>query len=107
MEFFNQAPKVIGAAFGQALRDGGGGGGGVASAVKNGGKMQNVTAGVGEAGEFECSQCKQPVALGPTAKQAVCSGCGARYPITRVEAEGTPPPPIAGAELPTEQEPEE
>lgn len=53
------------------------------------GKMPPVTADVGESGEFECVQCHKPVAIGPTSKTAVCAtdGCGAKYPINRVQSE--------------------
>lgn len=46
---------------------------------------KRVEAIAGEGGDFECETCKQPVAVGPTAKVAICAGCGAKYPIERKE----------------------
>lgn len=50
---------------------------------------QHVEAGEGESGEFECS-CGQPVAIGPTARSAICSNCGTRFPIERTKPELEP-----------------
>jgi len=88
-EMFANAPAVIGGAIAKGLMETGGGG--VSGAPK--GKMgHHVEAGVGESGEFECSSCSQPVGIGPTAKSATCSNCGARFSIKRVE------PQVASAE---------
>jgi hypothetical protein len=53
------------------------------------GKQLGILAGVGEAGEAECPQCQQTLAIGPTARVAVCANCGAKYPIKRVKQEAT------------------
>ena len=85
-EMFSKAPEMIGAAIakGMMASEGETGGAGVSSQRKS---MPGITAGVGESGEVKCSQCEQPVAIGPTAKMAVCAGCGAKYSIKRVQAE--------------------
>lgn len=86
-EMFANAPAVIGGAIAKGLMETGGGG---VSGAPKGKAGQSVEAGVGESGEFECSSCRQPVAIGPTAKSAVCSNCGARFSIKRMEPEATP-----------------
>jgi len=86
-EMFAKAPELIGTAIAKGMLASGGGAE-VASKPASKGSMP-VTAGIGESGEFECVQCHQPVAIGPTARQAVCAttGCGAKYHIQRVQAE--------------------
>lgn len=84
-EFVAKAPEAIGAAIAKGLMVGGGGAE-VASSPSPRGIMPGITAGIGESGEAECTQCHQPVAVGPTARTAVCAGCGAKYPIRRVQA---------------------
>lgn len=86
-EMFANAPAVIGGAIAKGLMETGEGG---VSGAPKGKAGQHVEAGVGEAGNFECSSCRQPVAIGPTAKSAVCSNCGTRFSIRRVESEVAP-----------------
>lgn len=81
-EYFAKAPAAIGQAIGKALIEGGGAE--TEATITTKGKMPGIEAGIGEFGEAECLKCHQPVAIGPTARTAVCSGCGARYPIKRV-----------------------
>lgn len=54
-------------------------------------KTRPITAGVGESGEVECPQCGKPVAVGPTARKAVCAGCKAQYSIQRVSSPAAQP----------------
>jgi len=61
-------------------------------------KMPVIEAGVGDSGVLECTVCKQPVAIGPTAKTAVCAGCDARYPIKREGLAQAPVEPVAEEE---------
>lgn len=122
-QFFSQFPQLFGAAVAQGILDRGGSGTPGAQGIP-------ATGGVGaqptkqppaakaaakpkqpyhfemlpnESGEFDCPECGEPVALGPTARSAVCPGCGTRYPIKRVEQaaqqEGAPQaaPPAAAA----------
>jgi len=83
-EMFAKAPEMIGTAVAKGLMASGGETEGVPTPK---GVGQAITAAVGEGGEAECVQCHQPVAVGPTARMAVCAGCGAKYPIKRVQAE--------------------
>jgi len=94
-DMFAKAPEVIGRAIGRAAMESSGGVGAEAP-VSAGGKTRGIEVGLGEGGEFPCVQCKQPVAIGPTARSAVCAGCGMRYPIQRVQPEA--PAPIKGQE---------
>jgi len=90
---FAKAPEMIGTAFAKGLAASGGETE-VASdppPVRKG-QAQAITAGIGEGGEAKCSQCGQPVAVGPTAGTAVCASCGAKYPIRRVQAESPAEP---------------
>lgn len=84
-ELFAKAPEVIGMAIGHALRDSGNGDGGGGAPAKKGSKGQAITAAPGQSGEISCGQCGGPLAVGPTAKMAVCPNreCGAQYPIRR------------------------
>ncbi len=87
-EMFAKAPGMIGTAIGQALIASGGETAQPASpAATPKRNMPPITAGVGESGEVKCTVCKQPVAIAPTAKKAVCAGCGAQYSIQRTQAE--------------------
>lgn len=86
-EMFAKAPEIVGTAIGKAIADGGGEADRVATSPSSKGSIPIITAGVGEGGEVECGQCKQPVAVGPTARVAECAGCGAKYSIKRVQAE--------------------
>jgi len=90
---FAKAPEMIGTAFAKGLAASGG-----ETEVTSEpppvrkGQAQAITAGIGEGGEAKCSQCGQPVAVGPTARTAVCASCGAKYPIRRVQAESPAEP---------------
>ena len=85
-EMFAKTPGLIGEAIAKGIMAGGGEAS-KASPPSPGKSRGSITAGVGESGETECSQCHQPVAVGPTAKIAVCAGCGAKYSVKRVQAE--------------------
>jgi len=79
---------MIGTAIAKGMMASAGGAGvGSEPAPKGSGSGQAITADIGRGGEVKCSQCHQPVAVGPTARTAVCSGCGTKYPIKRVQAE--------------------
>ncbi len=45
-----------------------------------------VTADIGEAGTIECPECGGIIAIGPTAKRAVCSNCELAVEVVRKEA---------------------
>jgi hypothetical protein len=103
-----QAPERIGAVIAKGLVSEQGGqsghGGGVASAA--GGKAILVTANVGEAGEFDCPTCGSTVAIGPTARGAVCAKCQQKFTVKRGSA--TPPQGATPSAPPTSApEPEE
>lgn len=89
-EMFANAPKVLGGFIAQGILDGGGQEG--VSEAPRSGKRHTVEAGPGESGVVKCDACKQPVAIGPTARTAVCANCGAKYSIKRTEAMITPEP---------------
>ncbi len=46
-------------------------------------KSQVITVDKGESGQFKCVQCETMVAIGPTARRAVCASCGMEYDIRR------------------------
>lgn len=48
-------------------------------------KGYRIEAGVNEAGEATCPNCESTIAIGPTSRTAVCSQCGLRVPIHRIE----------------------
>lgn len=83
-EMWARTPEVLGRAIGQGLM---GGGGEASESPTPRGKQPGITAGVGESGEVDCVECGRPVAIGPTAKSAVCASCGAKYPIKRIKQE--------------------
>lgn len=56
-----------------------------ASAPQGKRASRHIEAGVGEAGETECPNCQEPIAIGPTARTAVCASCNTRIPIKRTE----------------------
>ena len=85
-EFISQAPAAIGTAIAKGLMISGGQVN-TDSSHSPGERMGGITAGIGESGEAECTQCHQTLAIGPTARVAVCAGCGAKYHISRVQAE--------------------
>jgi predicted RNA-binding Zn-ribbon protein involved in translation (DUF1610 family) len=94
-EMFANAPAVIGSAIAKGLMDR------PSTAVSAGNKgPQAIEVGVGESGTAECISCKQPVAVGPTARTATCAGCGKKYSIRRVTSES---PPDSTAEEVTEE----
>lgn len=68
--------RVIGEAIGKGLIEG-------ELLKRNPSRMLSIEARVGESGEVECTQCHQSIAIGETAKVAVCANCGAKYPIKR------------------------
>lgn len=81
-----KAPQMIGGAIAQGLLANQGKGRGVAEEAPPEPKTprgRHVEAGWGESGEVECPGCNQPVAIGPTARAAVCANCGERVPIRR------------------------
>ncbi len=85
-----KAPKVIGSAIAAGLLANQGNGGGVSeeapapAKAPEGEEPKHVEAGWGEGGEVECPGCEQPIAIGPTARTAVCANCGERVPVKRV-----------------------
>jgi len=88
-----KTPQYIGGAIAQGLLANQGGGRGVAEEAppgptapkgKQGKQGRHVEAGWGESGEVECPGCSEPVAIGSTARVAVCSNCGEQFPIRRV-----------------------
>lgn len=107
-QFFFQMPQALGAAIAQGLMNRGGGAPGAQGAPPGGVGAQPAKQPPaakaaakpkqpyhfemlpGESGEFDCPECSEPVALGPTARVAVCPGCGTRYPIKRVEQAAPP-----------------
>jgi len=85
-EMFNKAPQVIGGALAQGILANQRGGGRVTQeppVETKPSKGKHVEAGWGETGEVECPGCNQPIAIGPTARTAVCANCGERVPIRR------------------------
>jgi len=90
-EMFAKAPEVLGRAFGRAIVESGGDSGDITEQPQHPvGKMPGITAGIGQSGETECIKCQQPVAVGATARKAVCANCGATYPIKRVQSSPEP-----------------
>lgn len=86
-EYFANTPKILGAAIGQAIRDGAveGGSNNISSSSKSASPV--IQAGIGEAGETDCINCGNPIAIGATARSAKCVSCGANYPIRRVQSQ--------------------
>ena len=85
-EMFNKAPQVIGGALAQGILANQRGGGGVtqeAPVETKPSKGKHVEANWGDSGEVECPGCSQPIAIGPTARTAVCANCGVKVPIRR------------------------
>lgn len=90
-DMFNKAPQMIGGAIAQGLLANQGTGRRVAQepteeapSKPQAQKGHHVEAGWGDSGEVECPGCSQPVAIGPTARTAVCANCGERVSIKRV-----------------------
>ena len=81
-----KAPQYIGGAIAQGLLANQGKGRRVTEEAATETKIptgKHVEVGWGESGEVECPGCNQPVAIGPTARMAVCANCGERVPIRR------------------------
>lgn len=85
-----KTPQYIGGAIAQGLLANQGKGGMVTEEASSetkaprGKQAKHVEAGWDESGEVECPGCTQPIAIGPTARTAVCTNCGERVPIRRV-----------------------
>jgi len=80
--------------------------GGVAGGVQAKGKKPIViSANKGEAGELDCPNCGTLVAIGPTARGAICAGCGQQFSINR-NPSTTPATPPATTPNPGEGEEE-
>ena len=90
-ELFANAPKYLGGAIAQGIIASQGKGGGVAEEAPAGTKAPrgkqgpHFEAGKGESGEGECPGCNQPIAIGSTARVAVCANCGEKVPIIRTD----------------------
>ena len=93
-EFFASFPEAIGRGLARGMSEhvrssGGAGEDEKSHAISNKKQAQpGIEAGEGEAGEADCINCGKTMAIGSSAKEAVCAGCGIRYPIKRVK---TPP----------------
>ena len=84
-ELFASAPDVIGRVIASGLMQTGAG---EATGAATKGKItHHVEAGMGEGGETDCPSCGEAVAIGPTARIAVCSKCNTKLSIKRVETE--------------------
>jgi len=98
-EMWASAPETIGRFIARGMVEGGMGGDSVGESPVGEeappipkGKQPGLAAGVGEAGVMKCPQCQEPtLAVGPTARVAVCGNCGAKYPIKRVKQEVASP----------------
>lgn len=83
-EMIANAPAMIGGAIAKGLADR------PETGISEAGTKRSVIeAGVGDSGTVKCGNCKQPVAIGPTARTADCAGCGAKYSIKRVASDST------------------
>ena len=76
--------ESIGAAIARGLMDGGGNIGGTPKRTLKKSNL-HIEALVGDAGEIDCPECHQVIAIGPTSTEAVCPGCETRFPINRSE----------------------
>jgi hypothetical protein len=98
-QFFFQAPEAIGGAIARGIIESKGGGGGVARAAPKspprGKQAFHIEAPPGEGGETNCPNCNEIVGIGPTARSAVCPGCGLKIPITRITTPAPEAPPGA------------
>lgn len=89
-DMFAKAPQMIGGAIAHGLMANQGKGEGVAEEASSetkepkGKQAKHVEAGWGDSGEVECPSCNQPIAIGSTARTAVCANCGERVPIRRI-----------------------
>jgi len=82
-EMFANAPKAVGSMLAQGIMAMAGEEG--ISEAHIAGNSGHVEAGVAEGGEIECEACKEPVAIGSTARMAVCAKCGKKYSIKRIQ----------------------
>ncbi len=88
-DMFAKAPQYIGGAIAQGLLANQGRGGGVTEEApvetnaSKGKQGKHIETGWGESGEVECPGCSQPMAIGPTARVAVCANCAEKVPIRR------------------------
>lgn len=83
-EMFASFPQRIGGAIAKGMVESGEGGG---VSERPGGKSYHIEVGSGESGEVECPSCGKSIGIGPTARSAVCAGCGTRFTVKRTEAE--------------------
>lgn len=86
-EIFAQAPAIVGATFARAIMDSGDQPAPITDRVNErvtSKPSYQLEAGLGEGGVIECpSGCGSQVAIGPTARQAICAKCGAKMNIKR------------------------
>ncbi|GAH62284.1 unnamed protein product, partial [marine sediment metagenome] len=81
-----KTPQYIGGAIAQGLLANQSKGGRVTEEASpeakapRGKQAKHVETGWGESGEVECPGCNQPIAIGQTARTAVCANCGERVP---------------------------
>lgn len=75
------APEMVGAAIAKGLMDREA----TPQTPRGNGKSRHIEAEAGQAGTTEC-ECGTPIAIGPTAKLAVCAECGNKYSIKRIQA---------------------
>jgi len=85
-EMFASFPQRIGGAIAKGMSESEG----VSETPR--GKSRYIEAGAGESGEATCDSCESPIAVGPTARMAICSNCGARFSIRRIERQEAPKP---------------
>jgi len=80
---FAKAPEMVGRAIASGMMEGGGAG------AKQKPQSYHLEAAAGAGGEAECPYCGSDIAIGPTARSAVCPNpeCGAKLPIKRVVEE--------------------
>jgi len=91
-EFWNNLPKTLGGAMGAGILAKQGKGGRVAQepteeappSESKTPKGHHFELAWGGSGEGECPGCSQPVAIGPTARTAICANCGERVPVRRI-----------------------
>lgn len=84
-DMFAKGPEIFGRAFAEGIKHKGPTQ--PSQQPSSSGKSYRIEAGVGEAGVTDCVHCegKSTVAVGPTAKNAVCGDCGTRFSITRTK----------------------
>lgn len=97
----SDAPKNLGAAIAKGLLQEGQKPG----VQAQGNKPVTISANKGEAGELDCPTCGTVVAIGPTARGAVCANCRAQFTIKRNSAtapSAPPAPPVNPEEVEVE-----